>query len=413
MFRINSGRCLAEDTELNLGQRTHLAQRKLAPLLKNTYVALGIGITIAVLVLLVGIPSIQFIESFGTWEDRLFRAGDITGRPGPPCNPDFNDDPSKFPALVYPIPGTGAAQAGIQDGDIIIRINDLLVTSSSIFDGWYDKLPEVKPGDTVSVIVDRHGEQLPLSIKTMPHIDDPSKPMIGLTRDESFCSLVFIIDEGSEFSENSLALVLLGYWMIIFVVSVLGGVLVVAFVFWRSKINKLKNELEEWEGQYIEESYYLAFETNVLTGSTDGEKIFNMAQDIFPELRKQGSKLERWKGKVIGEKNYEFDCFQTTNEDVPHLFVAKHFGDDVITQEKIQELIKAIEKSKTDSDIKKKIKNLDTIEILRVICVGRKYEPKLLKDESRDEIMEEIESDYLIDLILEENEKYSVLSFEY
>ena len=49
----------------------------------------------------------------------------------------------------------------------------------------------------------------------------------------------------------------------------------------------LEKEIEEWEGDYLAENYYLSFETNVPTGKTNGEKIFRMAQLVFPELRKK------------------------------------------------------------------------------------------------------------------------------
>jgi len=398
---------LKDETELSLAQRVHLAQRKLISVLNNTYAALGIGIAITVIVLLIGIPSLQFMESFGTWEYRLDSSD------GPKCNPDDYSDSSKYPATVNMIEGAGAKEAGMQDGDIITRINDLEIPHSQSLElDWPYKLPEVKPGDTVEVMVKRDNQLQSFMVKTTPRTDDPSQPFLGVETVSPVCTFYFVLSEDALFTQNEFELVLMGIWGIVIIVAVLGGVLIIAFFFWKSKIDKLKHEIEEWEGDYLEEGYYLAFETNVAQGSTDGEKIFNMAQMVFPELRRKDLKPEKWKGKVIGVNNYEFDCFQTTSNG-EQLFVVKHFGDTKIDENKLQELSNAVKESLNLDTLEKKIKDLKYIDVMRITCVGRNYDEKLLKDQSRNEILDRLKTDYLFDLILEKNEKYTVLEFEY
>jgi len=80
---------------------------------------------------------------------------------------------------------------------------------------------------------------------------------------------------------------------------------------------------------------------------------------------------------------------------------------------KLQELSDAIKDSMENISLNKKFKELEEMEVLRVTCVGRNYDSELLKEESRDEVMEELDTEYLFDLILEKDDKYSVLTFEY
>ena len=391
--------------ELNLGQKVHLARRNLKSILNYTYISLSIGIIITVLVLLIGIPSIQFIESFGVWENRL------NSIDGPICNPGEYTDPSLTPAAIHVIQGTGAEESGIQYGDIITKINDLEIPHvQSLKDDWPAKLPDVKPGDTVEVLVNRNGESLSFLVKTTPNFDDSSKPMIGVEYLENICTLYFV--SGDNFAQSDLESVLFGLWAIVIIVIVFGIVVIFGIIFYRSKINKLNQEIEEWEGDYLDENYYLAFETNVPTGKTNGEKIFRMAQLVFPELRKKDLSPGEWKGEVVGTEKFVFDCFQTTNDD-EQVFVAKHFGNEKIDKERLQELSNTVKESLKMKTLGNKIKDLEYKEVMRIVCVGNNYDEKLLEDESRHEILDSIDTEYLFDLILEKDERYTVLQIEY
>jgi len=91
----------------------------------------------------------------------------------------------------------------------------------------------------------------------------------------------------------------------------------------------------------------------------------------------------------------------------------KHFGDTKITSEKIQEACDAAEKSLKEKSVNKKIKNASEMDILRLILVGRNFEEKLLKNEDyQDDVMDDLEFDYNVDLILEKDDNYTVIVFE-
>jgi len=195
------------------------------------------------------------------------------------------------------------------------------------------------------------------------------------------------------------------------------GIILIYFAFTLvGQLRKLRSEVSNWENAYLDQNYLLTFETNPPAGSTDGEKIFNMTQIVFPELRKPNGKPEKWKGIVKGTDGYEFDCFQTTNakkDEEKEILVVKHFGDTKITKEKLQELCDAAKESQKEKSVEKKIEKAYEMEIFRIICVGRNYEPKLIKNEKyQDSVMADLDFDGLIDLILEEEGNYTVIRFE-
>jgi len=137
-------------------------------------------------------------------------------------------------------------------------------------------------------------------------------------------------------------------------------------------------------------------------------------QDVFPELRKEDGSKEKWKGQMKLEDGYEFDCFQTTSDEEPELFIVKHFGDEEITIDKIQELYDKVEEAVKDEKVKKKIEHSDTMDISRIICVGKNYNPKFFKsDKQLESMMDELEFDEGIDLILDSDGKYSVIWIDY
>src|SRR5438874_843872 len=43
-------------------------------------------------------------------------------------------------------------------------------------------------------------------------------------------------------------------------------------------------KLEQWNDDYLEEAYTVVFDTTIPRGSTTGERVFNLARAIFPEL---------------------------------------------------------------------------------------------------------------------------------
>ena len=44
-------------------------------------------------------------------------------------------------------------------------------------------------------------------------------------------------------------------------------------------------KLQEWDEDYLESAYILIFDPTIPKGSSTGEKVFNLAKLVFPELR--------------------------------------------------------------------------------------------------------------------------------
>jgi len=397
------------ETELTFGQRVHLTQREIKAIFTITTVALIIGIALFAIVLAIGIPSVQFMESFGIYENRL------NTMDGPFCEPLNYGDPTNNPAQIFVIEGQGADKAGLKDGDIIKRINDKEIANADSMRGWAERFPSVEAGDFVDVVVNRYGLELFFSVETSPRAEDLSQPLLGVIVPESpTCYSYFLLNEGVEFTEESMSLVIAGLWIVIVIAGILGIILVLVFVITRPSIRDLRDELADIENEYLDENYVLTFSTTPPQGKTDGEKIFNTSQRVFPELREDEDTLAKWEGKMKLEDGYEFDCYETTNDDVPMLFIAKHFGDETITLEKIQELCDKAEESNKDKNVKEKIDGVGDMEIYRVICVGRNYEPKLLGDEKDlEKTMDELDFDPFIDLVLEKDGNYSIIWIDY
>jgi hypothetical protein len=54
------------------------------------------------------------------------------------------------------------------------------------------------------------------------------------------------------------------------------------YVFRSRKVNQSQ---EEWNEDYLQQSYILVFGTTLPSGATTGERILNLARGVFPELR--------------------------------------------------------------------------------------------------------------------------------
>ncbi len=401
---------MSEESELSLAQRVHLAQRDLKSFLKTPIIAIGIGIVLIGIVIPITLDTRNFLDTFGYFEERLNSAD------GPSCIlEDFSGDEADFPSQVLVIEGLGADKAGIKSGDFITSVNGVPISSTGDVLNWQNLVPGIKPGDNVDVGILRDEVPLSFNVKTTELTDDPTKPMIGINTASS-CTFYFILNEGVVFSQADLYFVYNNLDIILLTNGIFGIVLIYFAFSLFGKLKRLRSEVIHWEDAYLDQNYLLTFETNSPQGSTDGEKIFNMAQTVFPELRKSNGKPEKWKGKVVTKDGYEFDCFQPTNvkkDEDKEILVVKHFGDSEITAEKIQEVCDSINKSKKDKSVQKKIENASGMNIFRLIIVGRNYDNKLVKDEGyQDEVLDDLDFDAHIDLILEKDGNYTVILFE-
>ena len=393
-----------EESDLSLSQKAHIAQRSVKKILGLSNKGLYAGIFFAGVMILLSSSAIIFIENFGQWEYRLDSMN------GPVCNAGSFVIGGTSPAQVLILDDQGAEKAGMIDGDVIKKINDYEINSVTDLFAWKENLPNVSIGDTVVVMVNRYGEELFFEVTTGPSnlSKDEGIPMIGFWADSgAICSQYFILN--TSLTEYDIPIVLLYVWGIALISVLIAALMIVALFYWRPKINKVKNQLNEIKNDYLEENYGITFNTTIPEGRTEGKKIFNMSQKVFPELKKIDGSKDVWKGTSKGHDGYEFDCYQITNEenkDDAEIFVAKHFGNELITLEKLQELCDKSEKSK--SIIDDKYRN-----IFRLICVGKNYDQSLLNNEYVEKTLEELYFESSVDLILDDETSYRVLWIDY
>ena len=170
----------------------------------------------------------------------------------------------------------------------------------------------------------------------------------------------------------------------------------------------------------------MSVNTKVPQGSTPGEKIFNLAQSVFPELQKKIGKTEKLKGKITlnyiskGKKaRYEFDCYQSAyNEkgEPSELFIAKYFHDELVTFETIQELCDRAKYSRETKEVNKRIEDAKYEEIFLLICVSDNYSKEILEDKNNylEKMMDELDFDDNIDLIQETKEgNFKIIWIDY
>ena len=96
-----------------------------------------------------------------------------------PIRSSFYEIPQGVNILTI-MPESGAQKAGLQTNDIITAINDIPIVTP--FDFTKIKLA---PGSIASVTVLRDGQKITHQVEIMPSPDDPTKGLIGITRDNS------------------------------------------------------------------------------------------------------------------------------------------------------------------------------------------------------------------------------------
>ena len=116
------------------------------------------------------------------------------------------------------IDGGGAQQAGIQENDVIIGINDVNIASAMDL----QKNP-VQPGDTVNVTVVRDGSEIVIPVTIMASPDDPERGLIGIMRNDQPPQPIYnIIDWGLDTPMGfQFSMFLLWLWMISFFIGII------------------------------------------------------------------------------------------------------------------------------------------------------------------------------------------------
>jgi len=123
----------------------------------------------------------------------------------------FYDAPDGV-GIISIIEGSGAEKAGLQKNDVITGINDIAIITPMDF-----QKADLKPGDTVTVTVQRDGQLLQLPVEIMPSPDDPDKGLVGIMRDSAFYKPVYNFIEW----DPQVSMFLLWLWMISFFIGII------------------------------------------------------------------------------------------------------------------------------------------------------------------------------------------------
>jgi len=116
------------------------------------------------------------------------------------------------------IDGGGAQQAGIQENDVIIKINDVNIASAIDL----QKNP-LEPGEMVDVTILRDGSQIVFPVTIMASPDDPERGLIGIMRNDQPPKPIYnFIDWGLDTPMGfQFSMFLLWLWMISFFIGII------------------------------------------------------------------------------------------------------------------------------------------------------------------------------------------------
>lgn len=279
--------------------------------------------------------------------------------------------------VLYVIDGLGADDAGIMVNDVIIAVGlyqgDENMEKIKISNAG--NFPEFLIGETVEVIIERGEKQLMIPVEVLPDPEDDSRPM-------SQTGMLGVVNDQTGYSLQ------IAWYSII---SLLG--LVIVMIIW------LQLRGKKWSGtadilrrQHRMESYFSTL--SLATRETDDISLdfFNIAVDVFPELKQHESKINQESGEIELESmtlekknNYKFDVWEDTKEGT---FLIKSFPHNApkmkVTYEQIE---KAAELAKDEPD-----------NCLRLVCLGDAFESKAVEEISK--IEDKMEFKVPIDLIL-------------
>jgi len=130
-----------------------------------------------------------------------------------PIRSGFYETPQGVNILTV-MPGGGAEKAGLQVNDIITSINDTPIVTPLDF-----TKVKLVPGDTAKVTALRNGIARDYQIEVMPSPDDPTKGLIGITRDNSISYKP--VYNFIPWNDPGVSMFLLWLWMISFFIGII------------------------------------------------------------------------------------------------------------------------------------------------------------------------------------------------
>ena len=190
-------------------------------------------------------------------------------------------------------------------------------------------------------------------------------------------------------------------------------------IWYFSRARGYSHKLKGWIEDYTEQAYILVFDTTIPKGSTTGEKILNLARNIFPELRPDylgfspyytdriksyfRRKFGKQQDQIISESlnykvnSYSFDLALRTDKGY---FIVKDFKDKIVTFDDLKQLVQLIRGKFKDK--------YQRTHVFRVICVTKEYDQSF-KESLEQQMTRELSSNIKLDLLIEEKVGYSVL----
>ena len=157
-------------------------------------------------------------------------------------------------------------------------------------------------------------------------------------------------------------------------------------------------ELSYMQQQKIRQSYFLAIETTVPEGETSVERVYDILENVLPEM-----KLAKKNARKKGEK-FQYDLEFKSNGEVFDLkvntsegIVLVEFFDKILSWDDLKGFVERIDKAFKDVN-----------EILRVVCVSKDFDDIFLSEELSDKI-KKIGKDYKIDLLKEDKTGFTTL----
>lgn len=249
---------MSED-DLTLGQKIHMKRGELRRSLRLHYAVLAVGMILIALTVAAAVPAIQFIGSFGNYEDRFWSMD------GPTCNTDdYIGSIEDWPPTITSTTA-GAYEAGLLSGDNIVRINDYDIKNLGDLYAWDENLPGVKPGDYVDVIALREGEEMTFSVKTTGEEffgDTTTRIGVDTPADENVnpCANRFIPNKIDDFDANDLQTSIEWLWIQAAVGVIMGIILLwIFFEVWRRNSKLISSRSILSKGTSIIAEYILLF----------------------------------------------------------------------------------------------------------------------------------------------------------
>jgi hypothetical protein len=157
-------------------------------------------------------------------------------------------------------------------------------------------------------------------------------------------------------------------------------------------------ELSYMQQQKIRQSYFLAIETTVPDGETSVERVYDILENVLPEM-----KLAKKNARKKGEK-FQYDLEFKSNGEVFDLkvntsegIVLVEFFDKILSWDDLKGFVERIDKAFKDVN-----------EILRVVCVSKDFDDIFLSEELSDKI-KKFTNTYKIDLLKEDKTGFTTL----